>query len=43
MVVLNWNVMDSNVTVMDEVDTTNSPLDEEVRDVTDFVTDVLFG
>ena len=37
------NVMDSNVTVMDGVDTTNTPLDAVVKDVTVFDTDKVSG
>ena len=37
------NVMDSNVTVMDGVDTTNTPFDPLLRDVTDFNTDDVSG
>ena len=38
------NVIDSNVTLMDEVDITNTPLVPllPLIDVTDFVTDVVF-
>ena len=35
--------MDWNVTVMDEVDTTNTPFDPVLRDLTDLVTDVVLG
>ena len=39
---LNSNVSDWNVTLIDEVDTTNTPFDP-VIDPTDFVADVVLG
>ena len=42
LLVLNWNVIDSNLTVIDEVDTTNTPV-VPVIDPTDFVADALLG